>query len=187
MISSRRRYVIPLATATIFSAATPAFAADGGGGSAALTATLTSGSIGSRSVTTVAPVALTTALNSSIATGSMSVLVTEAARGGTNPWSVTAVSSALLKNGATSADDIPASNLSVDSRAVVQAAGGGTAAAPSGSASLATAATLFSNTGQALTSLYTGTYTATGTVSLAVPNAQAVGAYTGTLTVTLVQ
>lgn len=183
MISTRRLYVVPLAALALVSAAGPAFAVDGGGGSALLSATLTSGSIGSRSVTTVSPITLVTALNSAVATGASSVVVTEAARGGTNPWSVTAVVGAL-SNGT---NTLPASNLSIDTRAVVAVAGGGTSTAPAGSASLASAATLMSNTGQNTGDLYTGTYTATGNVSLSVPNGQAVGAYTGTFTVTLVQ
>ncbi len=183
MLTTRRSIVVPVAALALMGATAPAFAADGDGGSAALSATLTAGSIGSRSVTTVAPVALTTALSSSTATGAVSVVVTEAARGGTNPWSVTAVAGALTSG----VNTIAASNLSIASRGVTQVAGGGTAAAPTGSSSLASAATLFSTTGQSVASLYTGTYTAAGTVSLAVPNGQAVGAYTGTFTVTLVQ
>lgn len=178
----RTAVVLPLTALTLLSAA-PAFAADGDGGTATLSATLTAGSIGSRSVTTVSPVALTTALSSSVATGALSVVVTEAARGGTNPWSVTTVASALTSG----ANTIPASNLSILGRGVVQVAGGGTAAAPTGTSALSAAATLFSTTGQDAALLYTGTYTGTGTVSLAVPNGAAVGAYTGTLTVTLVQ
>jgi hypothetical protein len=189
MISTRRRYFIPLATFAVLSVtstATPAFA-DGGSSSAGLSATLTSGSIGSRSITSVSPVTLTSALNTATASGAMATTVTEAARGGTAAWSLTAVSSLLAKTGGTSADDIAASNLSIANRAVTPVAGGGTSTAATGSSSLATDATLFSNSGQSVTSLYTGTYAATGTITLAVPNGQSVGAYTGTLTVTLVQ
>jgi hypothetical protein len=58
--------------------------------------------------------------------------------------------------------------------------------APSGSSSLATAATLFTTTGQDPALLYTGTYAAAGTISLAVPNGAPTGAYTGTLVVSLI-
>jgi hypothetical protein len=184
MISSRRRLVLPLAVLAVASSVGPAFAADGDGGSGALTATLTAGSIGSRSVTSVSPVALTTALSTSTASGTMAAVVTEAARGGTNSWSLTATSSALT--GPAGSTAIPATALAVSNRAVTQVAGGGTAAAATGSSALNTAATLFTTTGQSVESLYTGTYAASGTITLTVPNGQAVGAYSGTLTVSLI-
>lgn len=186
-MKSSRRLVVPVLAVAMLSVAAPALASDGdgGGGTATLAATLTAGSIGSRSLTSISPVVLATALNTPTASGAYTAVVTEAARGGTNPWSLTAVASALT--GPAGSTAIPAAALSVGARSVVQVAGGGTAAAPTGSSPLDSAATLFSNTGQSTSALYTGTYTGTGTISLAVPNGQAVGAYTGTLTVTLVQ
>lgn len=184
MIASRRRIVLPLVALSMLGATAPALAADGDGGSGALTATLTAGSIGSRSVTSVSPVALTTLLSTSTASGTLTAVVTEAARGGTNSWSLTTVSSALT--GPAGSTAIPATALAMSDRTVAQVAGGGTAAATTGSSALNAATSMFTTTGQATSALYTGTYTTTGLVTLTVPNGQAVGAYSGTLTVSLI-
>jgi hypothetical protein len=173
--------LVLLATAALGVA--PSYAADGDGGSSAITAALTAGSIGSRSVTTVSPVALTSALNSSALTGSFSVLVTEAARSGTNAWSVTTSASSLTSGSNT----LTADNLAISARSVTPVGGGGTSSAPTGSQTLDSARTLFSNAGQATTGIYTGTYLGSSTVTLTVPNGATTGAYTGTMTVTLVQ
>jgi hypothetical protein len=185
-VKSPRRLILPVLTVAVLGVGAPAFAVDGGGGTSTISATLTAASIGSRSVTAVSPVALTTALNSSVATGTLAVTVTEAARSGTNSWSLTATASDLSDAATPTPHTIPAASLSVLSRSVVQVGGGGTAVAPSGTSSLGSAATLFSSTGQDAALLYTGTYAAAGTVSLAVPNGAPTGAYTGTLTVSLI-
>ena len=185
LVKSSRRLMIPVVAVAVLGVGAPAFAVDGGGGSSTITATLTAAAIGSRSVTAVSPVTLTSALNSSVATGALAVTVTEAARSGTNSWSLTATASDL-SDGAATPHTIPASNLSVLARSVVQAGGGGTAAAPAGTSPLDSAATLFATTGQDTGLLYTGTYAAAGTVSLAIPNGAPSGAYTGTLTVSLI-
>ena len=195
MARSRRTTAGLVLVATITLGAGPAFAQspptiDGGNGTsqsatAGITAALTAGGIGSRTITTISPLALTSALGSDTLSATLAVVVAEAARSGTNAWSVTAISSALTSG----ANTLAASNLSVDNRSVAKVAGGGTAAAPDVelSSPLNAAATLFSNSGQSASSIYTGTYTGTSTVTLAVPNGSATGAYTGTLTVTLVQ
>jgi hypothetical protein len=161
-----------------------AHAADGGGGSSTLTATLTGNAIGSRSVTLVAPISMSSAAGSTTLSSPYAVTVTEATRSGTNPWSVTADVSTLTD---LTSDTIAASNLSVSARSIIQTLGGGTSSAPTGSAAFGSAQTLFSNAGQSLTTLYSGTYAASGTVTLAPPDGSKTGIYSGTFTVTLVQ
>jgi hypothetical protein len=185
-VKSPRRYILPVLAISVLGVAAPAFAADGDGGSSTITATLLPNIVGSRSVTTVAPVALTNVANSAVATGVLSVTVTEAARSGTNSWSLTATASALSDGAVPTPHTIPASSLTVLSRSVQQNLGGGTAAAPAGTSALSSAATLFTTTGQDPALLYTGTYVAAGTINLAVPNGVTAGAYTGTLTVSLI-
>jgi hypothetical protein len=163
-----------------------AFAADGGGGSSTVTATITSGSVGSRSITSVPAISMTSALNSASLSGAYTVVVTEAARTGTNAWSVTGE---MQNNQLTSgANTIASTALAVSGRAVVQVAGGGTSTAPDPETSeaLGTARTLLSNSGQSTSAVYTGTYTGTGNLTLTPPNGAATGVYTGTFVVTLV-
>lgn len=183
----RARGLGALAAATLAATALAplhAGAADGDPASSALTATVTAGSVGARTVTS-APIAMTSALNSTTLSGAYSVVVTEAARTGTNPWSVTAVLDADLVDGA---NTIPRSSIALSNQAVVQVASGGTSsAAGAQSGTLDSARTLFTNTGQNTTSVYTGTHTATGTVTLTPPNGSKTGIYAGTFTVTLVQ
>lgn len=180
------------ATAIVLSAAaifpSPAGAADGDGGSSTLTATITAGSVGSRSVTSVPAIAMTSALDSATLSGTYSAVVTEAARTGTNPWSITGSMAGALSDGATpTPNTVPLSALAISGRDVVQVASGGTSAAATGSAALTSAVTLFSNTGQSTSAVYTGTHTASGTITLTPPNGTVAGVYTGTFTVTLVQ
>ena len=158
--------------------------ADGEGGTSAVSATLTGGSIGSRSITAASPVTMSSALNSSTLTGGLSLTVTEAARSGTNAWSVTAAMTNLTN--ATS-DVINKDQMNVDTRTITPVGGGGTSTAPSGSHNMATTATLFSNASQDPTSVYTGTYASSSSWTLSVPNGAKTGAYTGTITLTLVQ
>lgn len=160
-------------------------AADGGGTTAAITATITAGTIGSRSITLATPIVMTSALDADTLSGSLAATVTEAARSGTNPWSVTADMTALTN--ATS-DTIAKTNMTVSARSVLQTAGGGTSAAPTGGTAIgASPVTLFSNTGQLTSAVYTGTYVGSSTWTLAVPNASKVGVYSGTVTLTLNQ
>jgi hypothetical protein len=161
-----------------------AHAADGGGGSSTVTATLTGNAIGSRSVTVVAPVALASAAGSTTLSAPYSLTVVEATRSGSNPWSVTGDVSTLTD--ATS-DTIAATNMSVSARAVLQTLGGGVSSAPAGSQAFGAARTLFSNAGQDTATLYSGNYVGSGTMTLAPPDGTKTGIYTGTFTVTLVQ
>jgi hypothetical protein len=158
-----------------------AHAADGDGGSSVVTATLAN--IGSRSVTLVNPIALTSVQGAANLSASYGVTVAEVTRQGTNPWSVTADIGTLTSG----SDTIAPTNLSVSARAVVQTLGGGTSSAPSGSQAFGAARTLFSNINQNTSTIYSGTYAASGTVTLAPPDGTKTGIYTGTFTVTLVQ
>lgn len=172
-----------IAVATVLAVAAlggPAYAADGAGGTATVSATV-SGLAGERAVTSVLPVSL--AGTGSTMSGALSVVVAETNRAGTNPWSVTAAMSGMTSG----TNAIPASALSISDRAATQLLGGGTAAAPSGAGALGAAQTLFTVSNQNTAAVYTGTYTGTSTMSMTVPNGAATGVYTGTLTVTLVQ
>jgi hypothetical protein len=160
-----------------------AAAADGGGATSAVTATVTAGSVGSRSITLAVPVTMASALDSSTLSGSLAATVTEAARTGTNPWSVTA-SIGTLTSGT---DTLANTNMTISNRAVVKTAGGGTATGTSGSQVVDAARTLFTNTGQDASTVYTGTYASTSDWTLSLPNASKTGVYTGTITLTLVQ
>jgi hypothetical protein len=183
-VKNTRRLVLPVLAVAVFGVGAPAFAVDGGGGTSTITATLTP--LGSRSVTAVAPVALTNTTDPALATGLLAVTVTEVARSGTNSWSLTATASALTDGALPTAHTIPAASLSVLARSVTHPLGGGTATAPTGSSPLNSAATLFTTTGEDPTALYTAEYIAGGTVSLAIPSGTPAGAYTGTLTVSLI-
>ena len=151
---------------------------------ATVTANVTAGSIGLRSLTSVPAVTLTPALGQATVTGAMSAVVTEAAVTGTNPWSVTASISPLALVGQ---PDIANSNVAISTRATVQVSGGGTSTNPTGSEALSAARTVVSNAGQNTGAVYTGTYTNSANLALTVPNGTVAGIYTGTLTVTLVQ
>lgn len=149
-----------------------------------VTANITAGAIGVRSITATTPIVLNPSLGVATVQGALAATVTETAVTGTNPWSVTAAMSALTKAGAT---DIANSNLAISNRAVVPVLGGGTAAATSGSENMSATRTLFTNTGQLTTAIYTGTYATTADLALSVPNGQTAGVYSGTMTITLVQ
>lgn len=150
---------------------------------ATVTANVTSGSIGLRSLTSVPAITLTSTSGSSTVDGSMAAVVTEAAVTGDTAWSVTAALTSLTNGGNTLAN----SNVDILNRAVVQVAGGGTSSAVTGTQAMSATRTLFSNSGQVATSVYTGTHSATADLSLHIPNGTATGIYTGTMTVTLLQ
>lgn len=146
-----------------------------------VTATVASGI---RSITSAPAASLST--TAGVISGALAVTVTETAASGTDPWSVTAkLKEASLSDGL--GNSIAAGNMAVADRAVTKVDGGGTTAAPSGSAALNVAQTLFSNSGQVAANAYTGTYASTSTLKLTVPNGTPTGVYTGTLVVTLVQ
>jgi hypothetical protein len=187
---ARRRYALPALSGFLLLAVVPTALAD----SVGITATLTTTTLGSRSITSIPAVSLTSLSNAGTASGPMSVVVTETAMAG-GTWSVTtalapnasASNATVLKNTLTTAT-IPASalRLAVSSASAAVGTGGGTTSVGAGG-TLDAARTVMSNAGQVGTTLYTGVYTATGTVTLTVPNGQAAGTYAGTLTVTLVQ
>lgn len=160
-------------------------AQDGLGGAAPITATVLAGTLGSRSITSVAPLVMNSVAGQSALTTPYAVLVTEITRTGTNPWSVVGALSDDLAT--TSGSTIAKSAVAVSGRQVLQVASGGVSAAPAGSQDLSVGRTLFTNTGQDVNALYTGTHAATGTVTLTPPNGSAAGVYNGTFTVTLIQ
>lgn len=166
---------------------------DGDGGSATVTATVLGGT---RAVTTATAIGLTTTAgtvgDAQTLTGTYSVVVTETLRTGTNPWSLTGALSDL-SDGATTPNVIPKSAGTISGRGVTvvytlgSPAGTSDAAAINGSATLDAARTVFEIDGESPAVSYTGTFTGAGTISVAVPQGQASGAYTGTFTYTLVQ
>jgi hypothetical protein len=185
----RRRIIIAACAATIMFGAVPlgaAHAADGDGSSSTVTATLTANAIGSRSVTLVNPITLASAAGSTTLTAPYGVTVTEATRSGSNPWSVSADVSTLTITGGGS-ETLAPTTLAVSNRSVNQVAGGGTSSALTGSQAFGAARTLFSNSGQNTSLLYTGTYVGSGNVTLTPPDGTKTGVYTGTFTVTLTQ
>lgn len=173
-------------------------------GTGVVTATLTE--IGTRSVAAVGAIAFTGGLSNAL-TASYSVVVTELARTGTNPWSVTgqicggtgtpdcATKANNLYSGATA---LPASNIAASTHAMATAtgtvqgvviptgSGGGTLTAGSFT-DLGASRTLGTNSSQSTATAYSGGYLLTGNLSLALPNGTATGAYTGYFVVTLVQ
>jgi hypothetical protein len=171
--------------------------ADGEGGSGAITANLTA--TGSRSVTVVTPIVFATGLGTAL-DGNYNVVVAEAGRTGTNPWSVTsrvcgADATGLVADCTNEGDrlesganTLPGSAMTASARnAVIQVAGGGTSSPGTVGEDMSTSRTLFSNSGQNTGLLYTGTYTAGGTFSITPPQGQAAAIYTGYFVVTLVQ
>jgi hypothetical protein len=149
------------------------------------------GGTGLVGVRTLGPVTGVTLAGASSLSGVLTVPVAEVAAVGTTPWSVTASSSDLTSGGNT----ISATNLTVAdtglptgvgclSVALNQCTVNGGGATPR---ALDAAKTLFTVTGEQSTVAYTGVYTYTGAMNLAVPNGTPAGTYTGTMTLTLVQ
>lgn len=161
-------------------------------GQSTLAATLT-GTLGTRSVATVAPITLASILNGTQFRSTWDTTVAEVNRSGTNPWSI----QATLQGGSVSdgalptPHTIPASDfvISGSTASVVGGVGGGGTWAGNTGGPLdgSTGQPLCTNTGQTATSSYTGTYDCTGTITLTPPNNTPNGAYTGTFIVTLVQ
>ena len=150
---------------------------------ATVTANVTAGGIGLRSLTSVPAIVLTATPGNAKVSGSMTAVVTEAAVTGVTPWSVTADLSTLTNGGS----NLTNSNVDINTRAASRVAGGGTVTPTSGSEAMSATRTLFTTTGQSATSVYTGVYTSTANLDLNIPNGTATGIYTGTMTVTLVQ
>ena len=194
----RRRLIVAVVSSAVavagfgLSGGTSAYAAcaapDVCSGSAALAATLT-GTLGTRSVSTVAPIAMTSVTNGTTLSTTWNTTVAEVTRSGTNPWSI----QATLQNGHVTdvaSDSIPASAFVLSGNTASKTAGGGTWASGAGGAlnnDGTTGTPLCSNSGQLAANAYTGTYTCTGTITLTPPNNTPNGAYTGTFVVTLVQ
>lgn len=173
---------IAIAAGMLVVASGAALGADGDGGDAGLTATIAN--IGSRSVTTATATPMTSAFSGDQLTSTLQVIVTEATRTGTAPWSVQAVLDADLSDGGT--ETIGSSNLAVAPGSINKTLGGGTPAAGAGGA-LDAAKTLFSVSGQDTGTTYTGTYDQSSTMTLTVPSGTKTGVYTGNVSVTLVQ
>jgi hypothetical protein len=151
---------------------------------ATVTANVTAGNIGVRSITSTPAVVLSSAPNVETSNGSMSAIVTEGAVTGANPWTLTAALSTLtLTSGP---ETLANSNVAVSNRSTTAVAGGGSISSPSGSQNLSATRTLVTNT-QGTTTVYTGVYTTSADLALTVPNLSKTGVYTGTLTITLIQ
>lgn len=157
---------------------------DGTDSSALITANINA--LGSRAVTAALPVAITSGLNSSTATGSYSVTVTEITRNGSNPWTVTGSLAAPLTNTdvSTTNDTIPNTAVTVSNRASAATGGGGTATVPSTTEDLTQARTLVSYA-QDTNLLYNGSYLLTGDITVTPPTGSKTGTYTATLVVDL--
>jgi len=146
-----------------------------------------SGTVGTRSVATVAPITMTNVTQGTTLSTTWDATVAEVTRTGTNPWSI----QATLGGGHVSylTNQIPASAFVISgATAPAPTGGGGTWAAGAGGAlnnDGTTGTPLCSNTGQG-TSTYTGTYDCNGTITLTPPNGTVQGAYAGTFVVTLI-
>jgi hypothetical protein len=133
---------------------------------------------------------MTSALNALSLSGAYSVLVTETLRSGTNPWSLTGSLAGDLTSGSNTIDE---QYVSLQGRAFsATLAGGGTSSVPTGTAPLGDtngglAVTIGSNTGQSTTTLYSGEYTASGSMVINPPSGTQTGIYSGTFVVDLVQ
>lgn len=163
-------------------------------GTATLSATLTGGQIGSRSIGTIAtPAAFSSVIGTAGLTGSVVVPVVELTVAGTTPWTLTAQLAGTWSDGATpTPNTMPASSLAdtANSTALVGTGGGTvTNGSPGASATLDAARTLMQDTGELTTALYTNTYTTTASLVLTPPNGTVATAntYTNTLDLTLIQ
>ena len=158
--------------------------------------------IGSRTLTSVGLGTMASVLRAATTSATLTAVVTETAVDGLDPWSVTArlcgpnnVTTPTTADCATYPDQIvltgdgtkaiPGTAVTISSRSVTPVAGGGTSSATAGSQTLATTRTIFTNTGQVPTTLYTGVYTGTASISINAPSNAATGAYNGFLVVTL--
>jgi hypothetical protein len=147
-------------------------------------ATGVAGALGSRAITSLPPVVLTSAAGVPTVNGSVSIGVTETAASGANPWTLTMAITTLTRSGGT--DTVTSGNIQVAGRSTTATGGGGTITNPSGAQDLSATRTLVTNTQNPVT-IYNGVYTTTATLAMSVPNGSHVGAYTGTLTITLIQ
>ncbi|HUZ43376.1 MAG TPA: hypothetical protein VMU63_03160 [Acidimicrobiales bacterium] len=150
-----------------------------------MSATLTSTSIGTRSIAAVTPGTFGSILGDVAMTSSLGVEVAESSVAGDATWYVTGQVSGFAD---TTGDTMPASALANSGNATTVVGGGG-AVAEGAAGALGSAQNFFTDTGQLTNTLYTGTYTNASTLTLTPPNgtiAAATGTtYTATLTVTL--
>ena len=195
----RRRLIIAvvssaLAVAGLGLGGTTAYAACGApdvcSNSSAISATLAN-TLGTRSVATVAPIAMTNVGQATTLSTTWDTTVAEVARTGTNPWSIQATLSGGQVTYNTS-NHIPASAFVLSGNTAPAPAlgtGGGTWSAGAGGAlnnDGVTGTPLCSNANQNSGVTYTGTYDCNGTITLTPPNGTVQGAYTGTFVVTLI-
>ncbi|HVA43710.1 MAG TPA: hypothetical protein VNF50_09510 [Acidimicrobiales bacterium] len=159
-----------------------------GTATAPLSATLTAGSIGTRAISSVTPGSFSSVLGNATMSSSLAVAVAEAAVGGDANWYVTGQVSQFADSTTPTPNIIPASALANSGNSTTVVGGGGTVAEGANGA-LGTSQTFFTDTGELVGTLYTGTYTNASTLTLTPPNGTiATGIadpYTATLTVTL--
>ena len=164
---------------------------DGAGFDAPVSADITANGIGFRAVTAAAVAPISSSLSALTLSGAYTAAVTETLRSGTNNWSVTASLAGDLST--VGGDTIDEQYVSVTGRSFTRTLSGGTASAPSGSSALGDgtgsgqSVTLGSSTGQLTNTLYSGSYAAAGTLTIAPPAGTKTGLYSGTFQVDLVQ
>lgn len=135
--------------------------------------------------------AITLGLNNGSLSAPLAVSVVETLAPGANPWGVTVQSTDLTATGGS----IAADNLTVADSGLAPVTGGCLSLvspctlSPGGTSArgLGTAQKLFAVAGESTGQLYSGTYVYSGNLALTVPNGTPTGAYTGTLTFTLLQ
>ena len=195
----RRRFIIAAVSAAVVVAgfgvgAAPSYAAcalpDVCSGTSTVTATLT-GTLGTRSVATVAPITISSVTNATALDSTWDVTAAEVGRSGTNPWSLGATLSGGQVTSATTSTPIPAASFNIHGNTAPAPTGGGGTWAAGAGGNLANNGTtqvpLCSNSAQVSTNTYTGTYDCNGAITLTIPNGTANGVYTGTFVVTLNQ
>jgi hypothetical protein len=196
----RRRIIIAVVSSAVAVAgfsvggSSPAFAAcalpDVCSGSSVVTATLT-GTLGTRSVATVAPITINSVTNALSLGSTWDTTVAEVGRSGTNPWSLGATLTAGQVTSGTTTTPIPAASFNIHGNTAPAPTGGGGTWAAGAGGNLAndgiTQTPLCTNTGQVATNTYTGTYDCNGAVTLTIPNGTQNGVYSGTFVVTLNQ
>jgi hypothetical protein len=188
----RKRFygaLLALGTAGAVVAVTPGAAFAGQSTSTAnLSAVLAGQAIGSRTIALVTPGSFSSVLGNANMTSPLVTEIAETSVSGDANWSVTG-GVTQFSDGAPTPHTIAANALNNSANNTVQALGGGTVTEGSGTGDLGAGQTFFTNSGQDTSTLYTGTYSDTSTLTLTPPNgtfAAAAGTtYTATLTVTL--
>jgi hypothetical protein len=157
---------------------------------------------GGRTLTSVSLGAMANVLRGASTSATLTAVVTETAVDGLDPWSVTVrlcgpnnvttptasdcttFPDQLVKAGDAS-KTVPGTAVNISGRSVNAVLGGGTATATAGTQAMSATRTLFTNTGQVPSTLYTGVYTSTASVALDAPSNSSAGVYNGFLVVTL--